>query len=83
MPILAYVLMEVEVGQLRTVSGAVRQFTHPGFAVRAVHTVTGPFDVIAVVEAEDVDQLGEAVMVGMQSIPGVKRTTTCLAILTS
>jgi DNA-binding Lrp family transcriptional regulator len=48
--------------------------------VLSVDTVTGPFDVIVLLEAEDLDRLGTAIGEGVQRIEGVQRTTTCLAV---
>ena len=46
----------------------------------AVDTVTGPFDVIVQLEADDLDKLGNAITDGIQRAEGVQRTTTCLAV---
>ena len=48
--------------------------------ITAVDTVTGPYDVIVQMEAEDLDRLGTAITEGLQRIEGVQRTTTCLAV---
>ena len=48
--------------------------------VLSAETVTGPFDVIALLESEDLDRLGRAVTEGIQRLQGVQRTTTCLVI---
>jgi DNA-binding Lrp family transcriptional regulator len=40
-------------------------------------TVTGPYDVIARVESEDVDELGRLVVSQLQRLDGVERTMTC------
>jgi len=42
--------------------------------------VTGPFDVIVLIEAEDLDRLGWAVSERIQRAEGVQRTTTCLLL---
>ena len=46
-----------------------------------VDTVTGPFDVVAQIEAEDLNKLGSCITEAIQTITGVKRTTTCLTLL--
>jgi len=48
--------------------------------VIAVDTVTGPFDVIVQLEADDLDRLGNCITEGIHAVHGVKRTTTCLAV---
>jgi DNA-binding Lrp family transcriptional regulator len=39
--------------------------------------VTGPYDVIARVEADSIDELGRLVVSHVQSIEGLTRTLTC------
>jgi DNA-binding Lrp family transcriptional regulator len=39
--------------------------------------VTGPYDVIARVEADSIDELGRLVVTHVQSIEGLTRTLTC------
>jgi DNA-binding Lrp family transcriptional regulator len=80
MAIRAYVLIEAEVGRLRDVGQAMAALAHPHAQVLTAETVTGPYDVIALLHADDLDRLGQCVVAGIQAIPGVKRTTTCLAI---
>ena len=45
-----------------------------------VDTVTGPYDVIVQLEADDLDRLGNAITDAVQKVTGVQRTTTCLAV---
>jgi uncharacterized protein with GYD domain len=40
----------------------------------------GPYDAVAVVEAENVDRLGSLLATGIQPIPGVLETLTCLSV---
>jgi DNA-binding Lrp family transcriptional regulator len=80
MSIRAYVLVETEVGSIRSVGQEVQKLQHPDARVLSFDTVTGPYDLIVVLEADDLDRLGNCVTTGIQAIRGVKRTTTCLAI---
>ena len=80
MSIRAYVLIETQVGSIREVGRALQGFAHPEARLLSADTVTGPYDVIAMLEADDLDRLGNCITGGLQAIPGVKRTTTCLAI---
>jgi DNA-binding Lrp family transcriptional regulator len=48
--------------------------------VLAVDTVTGPFDVIVQLEADDLDLLGKCITEDIQRVAGVQRTTTCLSV---
>lgn len=80
MAVRGYILIETEVGKAKSVSAAIQQFDYPGARLVAVDTVTGPFDVIAQVEADDLDSLGNAITEAIQKVNGVQRTTTCLAV---
>jgi DNA-binding Lrp family transcriptional regulator len=42
-----------------------------------VDGVTGPYDVIARGEAQDLDELAKAIVMPIQSVEGVTRTLTC------
>ena len=75
-----YVLIEAEVGHAKGVGEAVQSLTHADARVVTVDTVTGPYDVIVQMEADDLDKLGNAITEGIQRIEGVQRTTTCLAV---
>ena len=55
-----YILIEAEVGHAKAVGDAVHGFNHPDARVLSVDTVTGPFDVIVQMEADDLDKLGAA-----------------------
>ena len=80
MSIRGYILIETEVGRTEAVGSAVRSLSSNYAKVNAVDTVTGPFDVIVQLEADDLDQLGKCITSDIQGIDGVQRTTTCLAI---
>ncbi|MFQ5880067.1 MAG: Lrp/AsnC ligand binding domain-containing protein [Dehalococcoidia bacterium] len=76
----AYVLIEAKLGMAREVGENLRRLALSEANVLSVDTVTGPFDVIALLEAADLDRLGQAVAEAIQSIEGVGRTTTCLVV---
>jgi len=80
MSVRGYVLIEAEVGKAKAVGEAVQKLKHHDARVTAVDTVTGPFDVIVQLEADDLDKLGNAITDGIQRAEGVQRTTTCLAV---
>ena len=80
MAVRGYVLIEAEVGKARAVGEAIKKMAHGDARVTSVDTVTGPFDVIVQLEADDLDKLGNAITEGIQRAEGVQRTTTCLAI---
>ncbi len=80
MAVRGYVLIESEVGEAKSVGETIQRLTHADARVLSVDTVTGPFDVIVQLEADDLDKLGNCITDGIQSVEGVQRTTTCLSI---
>ena len=80
MAVRGYVLIETDVGKAKAVSAAISDFTYPGARGVVVDTVTGPYDVIVQLEADDLDRLGTAITEAVQKVSGVQRTTTCLAV---
>ena len=72
----AFVLIETAVGKTRDVQAALKQ--HAG--VKSVDGVTGPYDVIAIIEGENLNDIGELVTAKIHPIAGISRTVTCLAI---
>ena len=72
--------IEAEVGKAKAVGEAIRKLTHGDARATAVDTVTGPFDVIVQMEADDLDKLGRGITDGIQQVEGVQRTTTCLVV---
>ena len=80
MVVQAYVLIEAAVGQAKAVGEGARRLKFPETEVVSVETVTGPYDVIALLQSDDLDKLGQAITDGIQTVDGVQRTTTCLAV---
>lgn len=71
----AFVLIQVEMAQGRRVTEEVGGVS----GVQLSQFVTGPYDVVARVQAPDVDALGKVVD-EIQRVPGVTRTLTCTVI---
>jgi DNA-binding Lrp family transcriptional regulator len=69
----AYVLIQTEVGKAAQVAMEVGKID----GVRASEAVTGPYDAIVHVSADDVDSLGKLVVAKIQSVEGITRTLTC------
>lgn len=70
----AYVLIQTEPGRRAAqVASSIREL--PG--VLSADDVSGPYDVIVRVSAEDLDALGRLVLKELQGLPGVTRTLTC------
>ena len=72
----AFILIETVVGRTKEVDAGLR---HIG-GVKSVDTVTGPYDIIAIVEAKDLNEIGDLVTGKIHPIAGISRTVTCLAI---
>ena len=76
MPTKAYILIETDVGKSREVAGNLREVS----GVTTVDAVTGPYDLITVVEAPDLNAVGDMVTSRIHTISGIARTVTCLSI---
>ena len=72
----AFVLIETSVGKTKDVVAALNSVG----GVTSVDVVTGPYDIIAVVEAGDLASVGDTVTGSVHTIPGIVRTVTCLAV---
>lgn len=83
MAVSSYVLIEANVGTAKQVAMELRQLSRNPGSVKSVELVTGPFDVICLVEAADLQELGNCITDAIQTVAGVKRTTTCLTIQVS
>jgi DNA-binding Lrp family transcriptional regulator len=69
----AYILIQTEVGKAATVAEQIAGIS----GVTLAEDVTGPYDVIARVEARNVDELGKLVVSRVQNLEGITRTLTC------
>ncbi len=72
----AFVLIETAVGRSKEVVDAIRGLK----GVKSVDTVTGPYDVIAIIEGNNLNEIGDLVTAKIHPITGISRTVTCLAI---
>ena len=72
----AFVLIETEVGKNKEVVTAIQKLK----GVTSVDAVTGPYDAIAVVQGENLNEIGDLVTGKIHPIPGISRTVTCLTI---
>jgi DNA-binding Lrp family transcriptional regulator len=80
MAVKGYVLIETEVGTAKAVAEKLNDLREKDVRVTGVDTVTGPFDVIAMLQANDLNDLGSCITQTIQVVSGVKRTTTCLSV---
>ena len=76
MVVQAYILIQTEVGQAAEVAREIAQLA----GVTLAEDVTGPYDVIARVEAPSMDDLGHLVVARIQDVKGITRTLTCTVV---
>ncbi|MDA0768903.1 MAG: AsnC family transcriptional regulator [SAR202 cluster bacterium Casp-Chloro-G4] len=76
MPTKAYILIETAVGKSRGVAEALSSLV----GVENVDSVTGPYDIIAIVAAPDLNAVGDLVTSQIHTINGIVRTVTCLSV---
>jgi DNA-binding Lrp family transcriptional regulator len=72
MAVSAYVFIETAQAKAKEVNKSVKKID----GVKYCNAVTGPYDIIAFVEAPEISVLGEFVVAKIQNIPGVIRTLT-------
>jgi len=79
MSVKVFLLIETEIEAAKTAEVAVA-LKRLGREVKSVDCVTGPYDIIATVEVDTIDQINHLVTGQIHSVPGVHRTVTCLAV---
>ena len=72
----AYVLIETQVGKTKQVVEAIGRLQ----GVVSVDSVTGPYDAIAIVQGETLNDIGELIVSKVHPVAGISRTVTCLAL---
>ena len=72
----AYILIKIRAGEVKEV---VRQMRKLDKIVEANMTF-GPYDAVAIVDAQDISSIGNLIAGVIQPIPGVEQTLTCLAV---
>ena len=71
----AFILIETTAGKVKEVTTALEQLDE----VKSVDAVTGPYDVIAMLEAEDSTAI-ELVAAKIKAISGISRTVVCIVM---
>lgn len=79
MAVKLYLLIEIKVGKTREVVNAIRGLAGVVF----VDAVTGPYDAIATMEAETLNDIGDLVTTKIHAISGISRIVSCIAVETS
>ena len=71
----AFVLIEAEAGKSLKVAAALKGIE----GVTTANQVTGPYDVIAVIDRDNLEEIGSVIAEKIQSIPGISRTVSCFS----
>jgi DNA-binding Lrp family transcriptional regulator len=72
----AFILIETAGSRSKEVSSQLSKLK----GVESVDPVTGPYDIIARVSGEDLNDIGDLITGKIHNIPGINRTVTCLVI---
>jgi DNA-binding Lrp family transcriptional regulator len=72
----AYVLLNIRAGDIASVIQHMKRVE----GVSEATMTFGPYDGVAVIEAEDLKAIGKIIYKNVQPIPGVLETLTCLAV---
>ena len=73
----AFVLVEVMPGKINEAAHA---FGELGEKIKSVDRVTGPYDIILIVEGQDLHDIGNFVTGQIHPMTIISRTVTCLVI---
>lgn len=72
----AHVLITAEAKKVKNAAEKLRASN----VVQNADIVTGPYDIIATLEAEDVNALGKLITREILSLDGIERTITCIVV---
>ena len=72
----AYVLIEMVAGHSKNLVDSLRGRQ----GLQTIDRVTGPYDIVVTVEAEDLNGISALVNGDIHVQPGVARTTTCVSL---
>lgn len=76
MAVKAIVLVTAELGGAAPAAESISKIS----GVKEVQGVTGPYDIIVSIEADDVNGIGKIVANDIQNSDGVDSTITCIAV---
>jgi len=74
MEVKAYVLIEMKADTIQATTKKLLSKPH----IKSASSVAGPYDIIALVEAEDYKDISKIVAKEIHSLPGILKTTTLL-----
>jgi DNA-binding Lrp family transcriptional regulator len=72
----AFILIETVVGKNREVVSNIQQLK----GIKSADSVAGPYDVITVIEAENITEIGDTITSKLHTIDGIFRTVTCIVV---
>jgi len=72
----AFILVETVGGKNKEVVTALKRLE----GVKSVDTVTGPYDVIATIEGETFNHIGDLLTAKIHPIAGISSTVSCLVV---
>lgn len=72
----AYVLIHVRTGSINEAIRNMKRLPE----IEEANMTFGPYDIVAVIKATDVNHLGHIIASEIQPIPGVLDTLTCLVV---
>jgi DNA-binding Lrp family transcriptional regulator len=73
---LAYILVTARSSKVKEALSELNRLS----AVKSAYAVTGPFDIILLIEEASIKDIGRVVVEEIQKIEGVERTLTCLVV---
>lgn len=76
MAISAFVLIDVSGNHTKSAYKTLTRIQ----GVKSLHAVTGPFDLIAHIEAETIEELNDLVLSRIRSVDGITKTSTALVL---
>ena len=76
MAVSAYVLIRVEADKTKSVFETLAKLNE----VKTAHTVTGPFDIILLVEGRTLQEVGDMILTKIRGVEGISRTMTCVTV---
>lgn len=72
----AFIFITTEIGKLNKVYDNIKRLDF----VKRINTITGPYDIVALFESEDISNLRKSVVENIRGLEGIKDTTTAIII---
>ncbi|MHB1442928.1 MAG: Lrp/AsnC ligand binding domain-containing protein [Candidatus Humimicrobiaceae bacterium] len=72
----AYILINVEVEKVEDAFEKIKKIKE----IKEAHTIIGPYDIITLVEENDLEQISNINLKKIQNVEGVIKTLTCLIV---